>query len=123
MDEHPVVIGMDPDKRSVTIESMMADERIVGHGRFGTDTDGFTQLLAYASGWPGRIWAVEGCEGIGRHVAQRLIAAGETVVDVPAKLSARMRVRHRSRPQDRRHRRPLDRPGRGADQRPATSHH
>jgi transposase len=92
MDEHPVVIGMDPHKRSVTIESMMADERIVGHGRFGTDTDGFTQLLAYASGWPGRIWAVEGCEGIGRHVAQRLIAAGETVVDVPAKLSARMRM-------------------------------
>jgi transposase len=92
MDEQPVVIGMDPHKRSVTIEVMKADERIVGHGRFDTDIDGFTQLLAYACGWPGRIWAVEGCEGIGRHVAHRLIAAGETVVDVPAKLSARMRM-------------------------------
>ncbi|MGV8849248.1 MAG: hypothetical protein ACOH16_06860 [Propionibacteriaceae bacterium] len=84
MDEQPGVIGMDPHKRSVTIEVVKADERIVGHGRFDTDTDGFTQLLAYASGWPGQSWAVEGCEGIGRHVAHRLIAAGETVVDVPA---------------------------------------
>jgi len=39
-----------------------------------------------------REWAVEGCDGIGRHVALRLVAEGETVVDVPAKLSARARV-------------------------------
>src|SRR5689334_7578384 len=37
-------------------------------------------------------WAVEGCGGIGRHIAQRLIADGETVLDVPATLSARVRV-------------------------------
>ncbi|MFC5001287.1 IS110 family transposase [Dactylosporangium cerinum] len=35
---------------------------------------------------------MEGCAGIGRHVAQRLVADGETVIDVPAKLSARVRV-------------------------------
>ena len=39
-----------------------------------------------------RVWAVEGCNGIGRHVAQRLVADGEAVVDVPAKLSAQVRV-------------------------------
>src|SRR5205814_9895270 len=39
-----------------------------------------------------RIWAVEGCNGIGKHIAQRLVADGEIVVDVPAKLSARARV-------------------------------
>ena len=49
-------------------------------------------MLAYAAAWPDRVWAVEGCEGIGRHLAQRLIADGEPVVDVPAKLSARVRV-------------------------------
>jgi transposase len=87
-----VVIGMDPHKRSVTVEVMEADETIVGHGRFGTDVAGFAQLVAYAKGWPQRTWAIEGCEGIGRHVAQRLLAAGEQVVDVPAKLSARMRM-------------------------------
>src|SRR3954468_7010746 len=32
------------------------------------------------------------CSGIGRHVAHRLVADGETVLDVPAKLSARVRV-------------------------------
>ena len=35
---------------------------------------------------------VEGCQGIGRHIATRLIADGEHVVDVPPKLSARTRV-------------------------------
>jgi transposase len=35
---------------------------------------------------------VEGCNGIGHHVAVRLLAAGEQVVDVPPKLSARARV-------------------------------
>src|SRR3569833_1129696 len=39
-----------------------------------------------------REWAVEGSNGSGRHVAQRLVADGECVVDVPAKLSARARV-------------------------------
>ena len=87
-----VVIGMDPHKRSVTVEVMQADETILGHGRFTTDVAGFDQLVSFALQWPQRVWAIEGCEGIGRHVAQRLLAAGEPVVDVPAKLSARMRM-------------------------------
>jgi hypothetical protein len=91
-EDNRVVIGMDPHKRSVTIEVMTSDERVVGGRRFGTDVEGFTAMLAYVADWPDRVWAVEGCEGIGRHVAQRLIARGEPVVDVPAKLSARVRV-------------------------------
>jgi transposase len=35
---------------------------------------------------------VEGANGIGRPLAQRLLAAGELVLDVPAKLAARARV-------------------------------
>jgi transposase len=35
---------------------------------------------------------VEGANGIGRPLAQRLITAGERVLDVPAKLAARARV-------------------------------
>jgi hypothetical protein len=35
---------------------------------------------------------VENAGGLGRHLAQRLAAAGESVVDVPPKLSARVRV-------------------------------
>ena len=87
-----VVIGMDPHKRTATIEVMTADEIIVGGGQFTTDTDGYTAMRDYGRQWPERVWAVEGCEGIGRHIAQRLIADAEPVLDVPAKLSARVRV-------------------------------
>ena len=91
-----VVIGMDPHKRSVTIEVMTADEAIVGGGRFGTDAAGFAAMTDYVNrlrpALTDRVWAVEGCQGIGHHVAVRLLAAGEQVVDVPPKLSARARV-------------------------------
>ena len=87
-----VVIGMDPHKRSVTIEVMTADESVVAGGRFTTDPEGYRQMLALVVAWPERIWAIEGCNGIGRHVAMRLIADGQEVVDVPPKLSARTRV-------------------------------
>jgi transposase len=86
-----VVIGMDPHKRSATIEAMGPDEQVLGGGRFGTDPAGFEAMLAHAA-WQDRVWAVEGCEGIGKHLVLRLLDAGEQVVDVPAKLSARMRV-------------------------------
>jgi transposase len=87
-----VVIGMDPHKRSATIEVMAGDESILGGGRYGTGTTGHRVMLADARRWPDRTWAVEGCQGIGGHLARRLLADGEQVVDVPPKLSARMRV-------------------------------
>jgi transposase len=87
-----VIIGVDPHKLSATIEVLDDRERVLGQGRFGTDRGGYRQMLAAARRWPERTWAVEGSQGIGRHVAQRLVADGEQVVDVPAKLSARARV-------------------------------
>jgi transposase len=87
-----VIIGVDPHKRSATIEVVDQRERVLGKGRFGTDRDGYQAMLAAGRKHTDRMWAVEGCNGIGRHVAQRLVADGETVLDVPAKLSARARV-------------------------------
>jgi transposase len=87
-----VIIGMDPHKRSATIEVINDREKVLAQGRFGTETDGYQTMLALGRQYPDRLWAVEGCNGIGRHIAQRLVADGETVVDVPAKLSARARV-------------------------------
>jgi transposase len=49
-------------------------------------------MLRYCRQWPRRVWAVEGAGGVGRPLAQRLLAEGERVLDVPAKLSARVRV-------------------------------
>jgi len=91
-----VVIGMDPHKRSVTIEMMTPDEIVVGGGRFDTNEAGFAAMMRYVStprpGREDRVWAVEGCNGIGHHVAVRLLAVGEEVVDVPPKFSARVRM-------------------------------
>jgi Transposase len=67
-------------------------DRVFEPNRFGTDTAGCRQLLRAASQWPQRVWAVEGASGIGCPVAQRLLADGERVLDVPAKLAARVRV-------------------------------
>jgi transposase len=83
---------MDPHKRSATIEVMAGDEAVAGGGRYGTDAAGYAAMLAAVKAWPERIWAIEGCQGIGRHLANRLLADGEQVVDVPPKLSARIRV-------------------------------
>jgi transposase len=71
---------------------MDGQETVLGGGHFSTDTDGFTQILAYARQFPERTWAIEGCQGIGAHLAQRSLADGEQVVDVPPKLSARARA-------------------------------
>ncbi len=87
-----VVIGMDPHKHSATIEVMAGDETILGTGRFDTDRSGYAAMVEYAKRWPNRVWAIEGCQGIGRHLATRLLADGEQVTDVPPKLSARARV-------------------------------
>ena len=60
---------MDPHKRSATIEVMTAEETILGGGRFATDRDGYDEMRRYASRWPERVWAIEGCAGIGKHIA------------------------------------------------------
>lgn len=87
-----VIIGVDPHKLSATIEVVDDHERKVGEGRFPTDKAGYAAMVRYAKSWPERTWAVEGANGAGRPLAQRLLEAGEHVVDVPAKLAARVRL-------------------------------
>jgi transposase len=87
-----VIIGMDPHKRSATIEVIDRAGRAVAVGRFGTDKAGYADMLAAGRRHEGRVWAVEGCNGIGKHIAHRLVHDGEVVVDVPPKLSAQVRV-------------------------------
>jgi transposase len=86
-----VIIGVDPHKASNTIAVLDGDEVLVDR-RFANTKAGFTAMLTAVAAWPERRWAVEGARGMGHHLAQRLVAAGEVVVDVPAKLAARVRV-------------------------------
>ena len=87
-----VIIGMDPHKRSATIEVVDQRAQLLQVGRFGTDKAGYAELLAAGRKYPDRVWAIEGCNGIGRHIAHRLVHDGETVLDVPPRLSAQVRV-------------------------------
>ena len=88
-----VFIGVDPHKLSATIEVVDeprdgAGDGPVRHGQ-GRATP---RCESTCASWPERVWAVEGSNGAGRPLAQRLLADGEHVVDVPAKLSARARL-------------------------------
>ena len=92
MTDQPVIIGMDPHKSSNTIAVLTRDETMLTRRRFVNSDDGLLEMLEAAQDYPDRIWAVEGANGVGRSVAQRLVALEEHVVDVPAKLATRVRV-------------------------------
>ena len=88
-----VLIGVDPHK--ATLAAAVVDEvagELVECASFPQNRAGLRTLERWAKRFPKRRWAVENAGGLGRHLAQRLAAAGESVVDVPSKLSARVRV-------------------------------
>lgn len=87
-----VFIGVDPHKLSATIEVVDTREAMLAGGRFATDQAGYAAMRKHVAAWPDRVWAVEGSGGAGRPLAQRLLADGEQVLDVPPKLSARARL-------------------------------
>jgi transposase len=87
-----ITIGIDPHKSSLTAVSLDAAGGEIGQIRLAVDQDLGLQLLEWAQAWPQRQWAVEGATGLGRGVAQLLAAAGQSVLDVPAKLAARARL-------------------------------
>ena len=94
-----VLIGVDPHKASVAVAAVdEAKGELLERASFPQDRSGLVSLERWASRFPERRWAVEnagglgGLGGLGRHLAVRLAAKGESVVDVPPKLSARVRV-------------------------------
>jgi transposase len=88
----PVMIGVDPHKASHTAAALDEHGRLLDRQRIAATLDGYQQLRQWAVRWPQRCWAVEGAHSVGRALAQWLVTDGEQVVDVPAKLAARVRV-------------------------------
>jgi transposase len=88
----PVMIGVDPHKASQTAAALDEHGHLLGQQHLPATLDGYQTLRAWAARWPDRRWAVEGAHGIGRALAQLLVGDGEHVLDVPAKLAARVRV-------------------------------
>jgi transposase len=86
------VIGIDPHKASHTATVIDGEERLLGELRLRADREQRDCLLGWANEFVPRVWAIEGATGTGALLAQQLVAAGETVLDVPAALSARVRL-------------------------------
>jgi transposase len=63
----------------------------VGSLRIQATLAEYRRMLAWATQWPDRQWAVENAEGLGHHLSQWLLARGETVLDVPTTATARVR--------------------------------
>ncbi len=69
-----VIIGLDPHKASNTISVRGRDETIKTRRRFDNTDEGLVEMLDAVAEFDDRVWAVEGANGIGRSVAQRLVA-------------------------------------------------
>jgi len=87
-----VMIGVDPHKGSHTAVAITAAEQPLAELRVRASAAQAGRLVAWAQAWPERTWAVEGAGGLGRLLAQQLVAAGERVLDVQPKLAARVRL-------------------------------
>src|ERR687895_1887705 len=88
-----VLIGVDPHKASLAVAVVdEATSELLERAAFPQDRSGLRSLERWARRFPERRWAVENAGGLGRYLAVRLVGSGESVVDVPPKLSARVRV-------------------------------
>jgi transposase len=87
-----VIIGIDPHKASHTAVAIGGDEQELCRKKVRATRAQVEQLMGWAEPFESRTWAVEGAAGLGYLLSQQLVAAGETVLDVPATLAARTRV-------------------------------
>jgi len=87
-----VIIGVDPHKGSHTATAVSPITNAPASSlRVDATLAGYRQLLRWGKAFPERQWAIENAHGLGRHLAQWLIARGETVVDVRTTATARVR--------------------------------
>ena len=84
-----VMIGIDPHKSTHTAVAIDCGEQVLGERMVRASARQVPELLGWAKHLDGgdRIWAVESAGGLGYLLAQQLLAAGESVVDIPATLN------------------------------------
>ena len=79
------MIAVDPHKASNTAAVLdPVSKTVIESARFANSADGYGELAGFAARWEHRRWAVEGCHGAGRSLAQRLVADGEPWSPRPA---------------------------------------
>jgi transposase len=87
-----VIIGVDPHKATHTAVAIDRSESELARARIRATRKQVPQLLRWAEPLGERTWAVESAGGLGYLLSQQLVAAGETVLDVPSTLASRIRV-------------------------------
>ncbi|GAF51482.1 IS110 family RNA-guided transposase [Rhodococcus wratislaviensis] len=87
-----VMISVEPHKASWTAAAVDASLRPLATIRVPVGDDGYRSLRRFARKWSNTHWAIEGATGLGAPLTSRLSEDGVDVVDVPAKLAARVRL-------------------------------
>jgi transposase len=87
-----IIIGIDPHKRVHTASAVDAttNQRLASV-EIDASLAGYRRLKRWAEEFSDRRWAVEHAHGLGRHLAQWLVARGERVDDVASTATARVR--------------------------------
>ena len=93
------IIGVDAHKRLHVAVALDEAGRVLGQWRGDNSPAGWRELRRWAAelGQEPRCWGIEGAWGYGRGLAQDLVAAGERVYEVNARLTAEGRRRARAR--------------------------
>jgi transposase len=87
-----VIIGVDPHKATHTAVAVDRNEVELARAKVRATRNQVPQLLTWAEPLGDHTWAIESAGGLGYLLSQQLVAAGETVLDVPSTLAARIRV-------------------------------
>ena len=87
-----IMIGIDPHKATHTAVAVDDNEVVLDEFKLRASNVQTQRLRDWAGGFEKREWAVESANGLGYLVAQQLVAAGETVFDVPPVLASRVRL-------------------------------
>ena len=87
-----IMIGIDPHKATHTAVAVDDHEVVLGELTVRASAVQADRLRRWADNFDDRRWAVEAANGLGYLVSQQLVAAGETVFDVPPVLASRVRI-------------------------------
>jgi transposase len=99
--DHEFVVGMDPHPDTHTACVVDENGKVVHTLRVKNTPEGFKELRGWASGFEGRVWAIEGASNpfVSSWVSE-LLAAGEEVVNIPPSMTSQYRCRHSRKKND-----------------------
>lgn len=101
-----MIIGIDPHKMSHTANAVDPTTNTTAASvRVDASLAGYRELMRWSRQFPDRRWAVENAHGLGRHLAQWLVARGGRARCPMHRNRPGPRAVTRQPPQNRRHRR------------------